>query len=93
MSSRRSIPGPSRAFSGSRAWKAIENRVSGEWSLYDLASDPQETADLAAVEDSLLSGLQAELLDWAESLPLATHAAGAVSPEEMESLRALGYVN
>jgi arylsulfatase A-like enzyme len=65
--------------------------------LYDLASDPEEAADLAATEGPLLDRLRAELNQLRAELEMAGRADFRVpleAPEEVrERLRALGYVD
>jgi len=45
-------------------WKLIERYESGQLELYNLASDPSETRDLAAKEPSRAKSLHAQLAAW-----------------------------
>jgi hypothetical protein len=63
--------------------------------LYDLESDPREQRDLKDEEPELFARLQAELeATRAQSLQLgaAYGAVSELSPEDVESLRQLGYI-
>lgn len=77
-----------------RAWfdwpyKLIETAPGGV-ELYDLASDPEEHRDLAAIEPERVARLLAEL----HSLPAAADGGStpALSPDERERFEALGYL-
>jgi arylsulfatase A-like enzyme len=73
-------------------WKAIHDRLTDTWRLYDLASDPGETRDVAASRPDMLDDLrQAFPEPGAFDVP-AEEALAGVAPEEMERLRAAGYV-
>ena len=62
-----------------------------EWELYDLGNDPEETVNLYSPEHPRVRELQSALRRWlseqpdGESLP-------ELSEEDLEGLRALGYV-
>jgi arylsulfatase A-like enzyme len=58
--------------------------------LYDLASDPGETRNLAAVRTDELRRLRRELLAWTKARP-GRHADGKDDEETEKALRALGY--
>jgi arylsulfatase A-like enzyme/Tfp pilus assembly protein PilF len=64
--------------------------------LYDLANDPGETANLAAVQESRAAAMRQALDGFLEAERAATAADGvassAVAPELLEKLGALGYV-
>ncbi len=63
--------------------------------LFDLAADPRERRDLAAEGDARVAGLVAALDAWQRRNPRFTRARiveGPSDPEEIERLRALGYV-
>lgn len=71
--------------------KLVTNEESGRRELYDLERDPAERHDLAAVrpqETERLAGVLGRLL----AAPPAPAGTGALSPEELEELRSLGYV-
>lgn len=72
-------------------WKLIRSST-GEIELFDLRRDPGETRNLASVETER----RAELLSALESLQDAEVREERVietSPQELQKLRALGYVN
>jgi arylsulfatase len=74
--------------------KLIHNSKDGSWALYDLELDPDETRDIAANRPDITAELSAEMR--------ARYAGFDPSPaptdrieldrEELERLRALGYV-
>ena len=95
----RGMPGVYPVFRSIRqgAFKLIEERVGNEarYSLFDIVSDPAEEVDIAALHPDLIGRLRRRL----ESRPLlpdeTTEGGGArveLSEEEIERLRALGYV-
>jgi arylsulfatase A-like enzyme len=59
--------------------------------LYDLHADPGETADVSAAQPEVLRSLGSSLDRWAAELPAGQGA--EPPPEEIEALRALGYVD
>lgn len=58
--------------------------------LYDLAADPGETRNVIADHEALAARLHAALDAWAARTP--GQGAGTHTPEQVETLRALGYV-
>lgn len=69
------------------------------YALYDLAEDPGEEVNLAAVEEEIFERLKTELYDWwqpdsfdALVDPDAELTEVEVSPETIEQLKALGYL-
>jgi arylsulfatase A-like enzyme len=73
-------------------WKAIRNRLTDTWELYDLEADPGETRDVAAGHADVLERLRAELPEPGTfAVPEGETTAG-ITPEEIERLRGLGYV-
>jgi hypothetical protein len=58
--------------------------------LYDLASDPGETRNVAAVRTDELRRLRRELLAWTKARP-GRHAGEKEDAETEKALRALGY--
>jgi hypothetical protein len=64
----------------------------GRYSLYDLATDPGEQEDIAERESEIVKELRAELERYmqtsrtAEQMPTPT-------PEEIQRLKALGYLD
>lgn len=58
--------------------------------LYDRASDPGETRDVAEAEPAIADRLEAALEAWERQLPGRDPI--ALSPQQEEALRALGYI-
>jgi arylsulfatase A-like enzyme len=82
-------------------WKLVHHtkRPAGrpEFELFDRKQDPLDQDDLAAKHPDIVERLKKEMQAWrkrAESMRLKSDAqlAGSLSPEELERLRALGYV-
>ncbi len=68
--------------------------VPGGWELFDLAADPGETTNLAALRTGELRRLRAALLRWARpGAERRTAKEGAVDDDAERALRALGYAN
>jgi choline-sulfatase len=68
-------------------WKLI---VSREPELYDLATDPAESKNVAATREPLVSAMSARLKELRSSAANSTRH--TVTPDVAERLRALGYV-
>lgn len=73
-------------------WKYIVGPAEGTRELYDLARDPGERTNQLAAAPERASALAAQLAAWFRQHGAAPRAPAAVSPEERERLRALGYV-
>jgi arylsulfatase A-like enzyme len=73
-------------------WKLIEAAREGRRELYDLEADPGENDDLALAEPERAEALATRLADWRRAHPMRIDA-GDLDPEELEALRALGYVD
>lgn len=77
-------------------WKLVRYGSDGRQALYDTAADPGERIDLAAVEAARVGELAAELDAFVKRTRPAHPPAPAPGPaptaEELEQLRALGYV-
>jgi arylsulfatase A-like enzyme len=77
-------------------YKLVYDGKLGTSQLFDVAADPGERRDLAA-EDPFLAGLYRQTLDrlLLEMKPDAGRAAAEreLNPEQLENLRALGYVH
>jgi arylsulfatase A-like enzyme len=71
--------------------KLIYDRISGRVELYDLADDPDELHDLAADRPDEVERLMAPLRSYLGSEQVAPDRP-PLSDEEIETLRALGYV-
>ena len=87
-------------------YKLIETRVDSEQSqsghrfeyqLFDLATDPGETMDLALQQAQTTTRLSATLRSWHRSLPRldlpSRNSEEQLSEEEIDELRRLGYVD
>lgn len=73
-------------------WKLVAG-ADGSRSLYDLASDPSETADVAKRHTETIDRLDAALTEWLESLdPSLSDSSTTISAESEERLRNLGYL-
>jgi len=76
-------------------YKLVERpRLEGGYSraLYDLEADPAEKVDVSARYPKVVADLAVELMAWSASIP--SHAPPPVRDEEqLEMLRALGYVD
>lgn len=59
--------------------------------LFDLRSDPGETRDVAAEHPTEFGRFREALDEWARSIPASGQQ--ALTPEELEQLRALGYID
>jgi arylsulfatase A-like enzyme len=82
-------------------WKLVHHprRPAGrpEFELFDRRQDPLDQKDLAAQHPDIVERLAKELQAWrkrAESMRLKpdSQLAGTLSAEELERLRALGYI-
>lgn len=61
--------------------------------LYDLGQDPEEIQDLARSEPEKLAALAVRLDEWLAEHPVADPGTErVVNPEQLEALRALGYL-
>ena len=58
--------------------------------LYDLENDPHETVDVQEDHPKVVADLQQVLDRWTQGLPL--YQARERAPDEIENLRALGYI-
>jgi arylsulfatase A-like enzyme len=74
-------------------WKYIEAPKEGTRELYDLSSDPRERINLISRRRELADELAGEIEAWRnEQEGLALGPAREAAEEELERLRALGYV-
>jgi arylsulfatase A-like enzyme len=72
-------------------WKLVHDRRTGARRLYDLARDPRERVDVQADHPELVARLAAALDELARGAREAS-VPGALEPEEIERLQALGYL-
>jgi len=74
--------------------KLIHDLIAGRFELYDLAADPLELSNLAGAGRGEEPKLRARLLAWegARRPPRASGDTVRPGPEDIERLRALGYV-
>jgi arylsulfatase A-like enzyme len=83
-------------------WKLIRNTAQGTTELYDLAADPLEHEDLAAVRRDVSAPLAEELAAWVAEMEQTgrdrdwfaqpRESTGDEDTQRLEQLRALGYV-
>jgi arylsulfatase A-like enzyme len=73
-------------------WKYIESPEIGLIELYNLDADPLETENLAERRQDLVVGFAADLQTWMEETEYREVEPEALSPEFLEALRALGYL-
>lgn len=72
--------------------KLVTNEESGRRELFDLERDPGERLDLAAARPAEVARLAGQLARLLTAAPAPDAGPGGLSPEELEELRALGYV-
>ncbi len=86
--------GPQRYAVRTREWKLIEATAPPAVELYDLASDPGETRNVAADNRRVVADLRQRLATWrdAQQPVEAADVEVELSPEEVERLKALGYL-
>jgi arylsulfatase A-like enzyme len=73
-------------------WKLILGPEEGTRQLFDVARDPRERRDLAAEQPERAAELERRIADWRRQHTRQETAPEAISPEDLERLRALGYV-
>jgi len=86
-----SVPGMFRMVRDGR-YKLIHEWRTGRSELYDLREDPGETKDLSRIEPRRHAALLAALADLMTAGP-AEGVPSAVSPDEIERMRVLGYLD
>jgi arylsulfatase len=72
-------------------WKTIEDRETGTWQLFDLATDPGETRDLLGVEPETAKRMQAAISEFDSVETFERGDAVRVLEKDVDRLRALGY--
>jgi len=73
-------------------WKYLEALGEGTRELYDLSSDPGERRNRVDEQPERAASLTRELHGWLDATPAGRLEMPAVSPEDEERLRSLGYV-
>lgn len=73
-------------------YKLHHNRLTKAFALFDLEADPAERADLSVTRPHMASTLRRALESFMAT-EVAGGSRGPLSPEQIEKLRSLGYVN
>lgn len=73
-------------------WKVIVSPEMGLTELYDVASDPGETLDVAPLNPATVVEMDAALESWKSETEALDLEPVEMTPEALESLRALGYL-
>lgn len=73
-------------------WKLILGPEEGTRQLFDVARDPRERRDLAAEQPERAAELEERIAAWRAQHTRVEAAPDAISQEDLERLRALGYV-
>jgi arylsulfatase A-like enzyme len=74
-------------------YKLHYNRLSAASALFNLSEDPRELLDVASRHPGIADQLRGEILRFMERGPAGEAPALQLTPEEIEKLRSLGYVN
>jgi arylsulfatase A-like enzyme len=73
-------------------WKLIVGPGEDARELFDLSQDPEERNDLSAAEPAKVAALDQKIRDWLETHRRGDTVPDDVSQDDLERLRALGYV-
>jgi arylsulfatase A-like enzyme len=73
-------------------WKLIVGPGEDARELFDLSRDPEERNDLSAKEPARVEALHLQIQGWLEAHRRGDGVPDSVSQEDLERLRALGYV-
>lgn len=73
-------------------WKYVDSSEIGLSELYDLEADPGELVNLAEERPEVVAGLASRLESWMAETERREASGAELSPERLEALRALGYV-
>ncbi|MEQ8765964.1 MAG: sulfatase-like hydrolase/transferase [Planctomycetota bacterium] len=73
-------------------WKLIEAPGASEVELFDIRNDPREQTDVAEQYPKIVRELRSRLEELRSRKPLTASSEQAASPEDIEALRRLGYV-
>jgi arylsulfatase A-like enzyme len=71
-------------------WKLVADEQKLE--LYDLAADPKEQRNAYAAERARAEDMKAKLDEWNAARPQEAAPARELSGDDVEALRALGYI-
>jgi arylsulfatase A-like enzyme len=74
-------------------WKYIEGKEENSKELFDLSSDPQELENIDTKFPDKASELSAQLKNWVEKYTKKGLKQENIPEEDLERLKALGYVN
>jgi arylsulfatase A-like enzyme len=72
-------------------YKLHYDRSSKETQLYDLSDDPEEKVDVAHKHTQLVDSMLSSLKDFM-NISKTGRTLGSLSPEEIKSLKSLGYL-
>jgi arylsulfatase A-like enzyme len=73
--------------------KAIYDFADGKLTYYDLRTDPAEVKPLAQPPVEMRPALGRQLSDWYKGLKKYEEDGGELSPEDLEQLKSLGYLD
>jgi arylsulfatase A-like enzyme len=73
-------------------WKYIESPELGLVELYDLESDPAELVNLSSERPEIRDSMSRLLREWVAGTETRAVAPEELTPEKLEALRALGYI-
>ena len=73
-------------------WKYIESPGIGLVELYDLGADADEMTDVSRSHAEIIAELAGMLQGWKDSTERREVEPAEMSPEALEALRALGYI-
>jgi len=73
-------------------WKSIWKRAEDRVLLFDLEADPDEVKDLSKEKPEILSAHRKRVDEIVAKISTADHNEQRLSPEDLERLRALGYL-
>jgi len=73
-------------------WKYIEAPQAGTRELYDLAADPTERRNLAAVRPDVADALHKTITRWLAAVQRGSTPSAPLTDEERARLRSLGYI-
>jgi arylsulfatase A-like enzyme len=75
------------------SWKWIEGTLDGTRELYDLATDPRESLNLAARQPERVAAFSREVAEFRAAHAGAAPADTKIDAGDRERLRALGYAD